>query len=212
MNKLHFLSALLLFVSFSCQAQNQAYCNRAVRSDFYSKKIPQGICLKPGYEFSYLYDQVDVNGDGMKDFMTEWRRQDIEDGDTLFLSIYEQIDSAKYELVKTFDNLYPIYFKDYDFEYDVPDSLLNELKGAYNGGNPLNRLEFKEGEIIIYLQPGVVDHYFLHYRYDPREKDWYLERRIYSEEDYEGNLHEVSNEYLWEERMSLDDFNYFNYL
>jgi len=212
MNKFYMLPILLVFISFSCRSQNQVDCNRAVRSDFYSKKIPQGICLKPGYEFSYLYDRVDVNGDGMKDFITQWRKQNIQDGDTLYLSIYEQVDSAEYELARTYDNLFPIYFERYDLSYVVEDSLLNELQGAYNGSDPLRQLKFEEIKITMHLKPGAVDHYFLHYRYDPEDKDWYLDRRIYSEEDYEGNLHEVSNEYLWDERMSLAEFNYFDYL
>lgn len=153
-----------------------------------------------------------MNRDGMKDFIAEWRKQKTRDGDTLYLSIYEQVYSSKYILAKTFDNLYPIYFERYELNYSVEDSVLNELQGQYGGTNPFNHLEFKEGKILIHLQPGVVEHYFLHYRYDPEAKHWYLERRIYSEEDYEGNLHEVSNEYLWEERMSLDEFDYFDYL
>jgi hypothetical protein len=212
MNKLYILPVLLVFISFSCQAQNQIDCNRAVRSDFYSKKIPEDICLTPGYEFSYLYDYADVNDDGLKDFITEWRKQDIQDGDTLYLSIYEQVDSAKYELAWTFDNLYPIYFQRYELSYVVEDSLLNELQGRYGGKNPLNILEFKKGEILIHLQPGVVDHYFLQYRYDPKAKNWYLEKRIYSEEDYEGNLQERTNEYLWDQKISIDKFDYFDYL
>lgn len=212
MNKLQPLLILLISVSFSCQAQNQTDCNRSVRLKFYSTQIPDGICLKEGYQFSYLYNQADVTSDEMEDFITQWRRQNIKDGDTLYLNIYQQTDSGNYELLSTLDNLYPIYFKDYSFEYDVADSLLNELKGSYNGIDPLNQLEFSEGKILIHLQPGVVDHYFLYYRYKLEDKDWYLERRIYSEEDYEGYLNEVTNEYLWDQKLSIDKFNYFDYL
>jgi len=213
MNKSQILfSIITLAILFSCQAQDQTDCNQAVRLKFYSNRIPKGICLKEGYEFSYIYDEMDVNNDGFKDFLFQWRKRDIQDGDTLYFSVYQQLDSTKYKLVKSFDNLYPIYFKDYSLEYNVKDSLLNELQGQYGGMYPLNQLEFGDGKILIHLQPGVVDHYFLHYRYNHESKNWYLEYRIYSEEDYEGKLYEVSNEYLWDKKLSIEKFNYFDYL
>lgn len=211
MNKFKILLTLLVLVSFSCQSQN-TNCNRTVKFKSDAKLIPKGICLEEGFEFSYVYDHADITGNGLKDFIAQWRKKDLKDGDTLYLSVYQQIDSSNYELFRTFDNFYPVYFKDYDFEYDVPDSLLNELKGAYNGVDPLNQLEFNKSEILIHLQPGVLDHYFLHYRYDPNDREWYLERRIYSEENYEGSLREVTNEYLWDQKLSIDKFNYFDYL
>lgn len=210
MNKLCIFPILLIFMSFSCQGQNQL-CNQSVKYKSLSKKVPPTICLPSNQvEFEEI-TITDFNQDGIKDFIGKWQPKNLADGDTLHVSVYIQIDSGSYEFLKIYSNLYPIYFTDYSLEYRVQDSLLNELKARYPG-YPTKEVEFNGDKLLLHFEAGVGSYYFLHYRYDPEAKDWYLERRIYSEEDYEGNLHEVSNEYLWDERMSLEEFNYFDYL
>lgn len=210
MNKLSIFPILLTCIPFSCQGQNQ-YCNQSVKYKSLSKKVSSTICLPSNkVEFEEI-TITDFNKDGKKDFIGKWQPKNLSDGDTLQVSVYVQVDRGSYELLKTYSNLYPVYFIDYSLEYRVQDSLLNELKAQYPG-YPTKKVEFNNDKLLLHFEAGVGSYYFLHYRYNPEAKDWYLERRVYSEEDYEGNLHEVSNEYLWDERMSLDEFNYFDYL
>ena len=210
MNKLSIFPILLTCIPFSCQGQNQ-YCNQSVKYKSLSKKVSSTICLPSNkVEFEEI-TITDFNKDGKKDFIGKWQPKNLSDGDTLHVSVYVQVNSGSYELLKTYSNLYPVYFIDYSLEYRVQDSLLNELKAQYPG-YPTKKVEFNNDKLLLHFEAGVGSYYFLHYRYNPEVKDWYLERRVYSEEDYEGNLHEVSNEYLWDERMSLDEFNYFDYL
>lgn len=200
---------LIGLLPFYCKSQDEG-CNRSTKIKSLSKRIPKGVCLKVGLEFSYAYEDVDLNGDGLKDFITQVRPKNIRDGDTLLLHIYFQSKNGQYSTLKVFNNIYPTYFKDYSLGYTVTNPRLNELQGKFGGTYPLGEIEFHENLIVINLKPGAIDHYALYYRFN--KQDWYLERKIYSEENSEGVRQELANEYSWEKKISLSQFNYFDYL
>lgn len=210
MNSSGTLAFVFLFVVYACQSQEQSTCEKSVKYKSLEKLIPKEICL-PSNDFEFQNISItDIDENGLTDFIGEWKLKKLKDGDTIRISIYLQVDSGKYELVSTYVNLLPIFFKEYNLEYKVQDSILNEFKSRYPG-YPNQELKFDENEFTIYFEAGVGSHYFLQYRYDPQLKDWFLERRIYYEEDFEGRRTEISNDSVWDQKLSLRKFSYFDY-
>ena len=202
---------VVLFYASACDGQEQSNCYQSTKYKSLEKKIPADICLTSGeLEFEEI-TFTDFDNDGLEDFIAKWQPKKLTDGDTLQVSAYRQYSAGRYKLYKTWNNLYPIYFKDYSLEYAVKDSLLNEVKANYPG-YPTKEVKFSEDKLLLHFEAGLGSHYFLHYRYDSTKGNWYLERRIYSESDHEGNLHQVSSENLMDQFQSIDEFNYFDYL
>src|SRR5690606_15661970 len=93
-------------------------CNQKVWIGKFAKLISKDICIKNGpYHISQVYEMCDVNNDGLKDLIIDYNKVNLQDGDTIFVSVYLQKSDSTFKLLKTFDNLYPIYFDRYDLEY-----------------------------------------------------------------------------------------------
>jgi uncharacterized protein YlaN (UPF0358 family) len=103
-------------ILISC-AQKQ-HCNRTVHVTSFAERLPKNICLPEGYLiWSILADTVDMNGDGTIDFAARLQKIDDKDGDTTLVVLYKQSKKGHFEEWATFGNLFPIYLKDYRYDY-----------------------------------------------------------------------------------------------
>jgi hypothetical protein len=153
--------------------QQDTNCNRTVEIKEYSKILPIEVCLPKGYQVVYIYNNVDFNSDKKNDFCFAWRKINISDGDTTYISIYKQNSDSTYHIFKTFKNLRPLFFKDYSPEYHPKDSSLNELKGKYIGYG-LRKLNFENDLIKVVFAADATDDFSLVYKYDDSIKNWKL--------------------------------------
>ena len=80
---------LLLWLSFGTAILAQtADCNRAVWINRFTKLLPKEVCMPKGnYHITQVYDRVDLNDDGLKDFVFDWNKDTLQDGDSIFVSI-----------------------------------------------------------------------------------------------------------------------------
>lgn len=72
-----------------------------------------------------------MNGDGLSDFIFKWRRAQLQDEDTLFVTIYIQNKDSSFSNFYTFHNLFPLYFENYSSD-DNDDT---GVKGFMNPKN-----------------------------------------------------------------------------
>jgi hypothetical protein len=110
------VNLLTLGTVISCaQEQN---CNRTVHVTSFAERLPKDICLPEGYLiWSILADTVDINGDGTIDFAGRLQKIDAKDGDTTLVLLYKGDRHGNFEEWTTFGNLFPVYLKDYRFDY-----------------------------------------------------------------------------------------------
>jgi hypothetical protein len=117
--KTKLLTSLLVMTSFITMSYAQDTCNRTVHVTSFSDRLPQEICLPQGYiVWAILTDTADINGDGKIDFAIKLRKTNAVDGDTNLVVLYKRNVQGLFEQWLTFDNLYPIYLKNYDYDYD----------------------------------------------------------------------------------------------
>jgi hypothetical protein len=81
------------------------------------------------YEITDIQDDVDLNGDGLKDKIVQWQKINIADGDTVTHAIYKQSKDGSFILYKNLNNLLPLYFKNYDVK--SADARLESIRSAY---------------------------------------------------------------------------------
>lgn len=202
------LTGIIPFLITMASCGQDVKCNKTVEYAFLAKKIPKEVCLPEGHQITRLYKNTDVNNDGFKDLIFDWSKINLKDGDTLYISIYNQLKDSTFVLFRTFSNLKPLYFKRYNFEYQVKDSMLNEIKSRYNEQIPPYRLEFKND--IIYMSfiigaPFVTLNQYYQYKKDT----WYLVK----EEIWDESGEHIQKEKILDfEQVKIDDFNYLNYL
>ena len=201
-------TGIMLFSITIASCGQDIKCNRAVEYDFLIKKIPEEVCLPEGHQITRLYKSTDVNKDGLKDLIFDWSKINLKDGDTLYVSIYNQLNDSTFSHFKTFNNLKPIFFKEYSFEYRVKDPMLNEIKSKYNEQIPPYRLEFKNN--IIYISFIIGAPYVTINQYYQYKKDtWYLMKEEIWDESGE---HIKKEKIMGFEQLRIDDFDYLNYL
>jgi len=170
-------SSIILIFGVSIFAQNPN-CNRDVWIKQDEKRIPHGICIPKGYFISYIYEMTDVNDDGFLDFIFKWRRPKLQDGDTLYMTIYAQNQDSTFSHFRTFNNLYPINFERYDTDYSPPDKKLRPLHKKYDGFYPFIKLTFEKGAIQIIKNFEAKANLITTYRYDKNIKNWRYEKTI----------------------------------
>ena len=169
-------SSIILIFGVSIFAQNPN-CNRDVWIKQDEKKIPHGICIPKGYLISNIYEMADVNDDGFLDFICRWRRPKLQDGDTLYVTIYAQNRDSTFSHFRTFNNLYPIYFERNNSGYTPPDKKLIPLYEKYRNVFLL-KLTFEKGVIQIIRTGEVKENLIITYRYDKIIKNWRYEKTI----------------------------------
>ncbi|MDM8161513.1 hypothetical protein QUH73_16955 [Labilibaculum sp. K2S] len=203
-------SIVILFVLLShflhVNAQN-CDCNQKVWLRSFKKLLPKEVCIKQGnYHITEIYNKVDLNDDGLMDFICDWNRYPLQDGDTIFVSIYIQNIDSTYSHVKTFDNLYPIYFKDYSLDY-VPDNpALVDVHRMYNDQSPFLKLTFEKNTIKIVMTADAESNLIITYSYNRSLKGW----SYYESQYYFFNIDEYQfRDYSEELGPLIDNFTYF---
>jgi hypothetical protein len=211
---------LNLIVRASAQSTDSVYCNRDVWIKGMGENMPEEVCIPHGYVLSHEYESIDINDDGLEDYIFKWRHLKLSDGDTLFVSIYTQTIDSTYMFFRTFDNLYPIFFQSNTIE-EVKDKHLKELFDIYNG-DPLKTLTFDKDEIHISFYDysgGLHAGIFLTYKYDKDKNDWFLKKQ----KDWHDIADDTDGTLIWmdaiytdlgepESYQSINDFNYLDWI
>ncbi len=154
-------------------------CNRNVWFKGDEKKIPKEVCiLKGDYRITQVYERGDINDDGLEDFIFDWNKNPLEDGDTIYVTIYTQNPDSTFSHFRTFDNLYPIYFKRYDFDYIPKNEKLRKLHKKYFGHYPFLGITFEKGDITLTVHSDATTDYITTYSYDKSLKNWRYKKTI----------------------------------
>lgn len=199
---------LLFFNPFFSFGQNSE-CNQLTSGG--KRKVPKNVCIPDGYIIREILNCGDLNLDGLDDYAFTYMRIKPEDGDTTYLSIYYATSDTTFSLKKVYTNIYPIIFMRYDLSYEVKDSILDEIQGKYNGNYPLNWIKFSDGTIELSITQAYKESLVLYFVYDKSKDDWMLNETEFFVE-YDEQIKKTKTEYKGNERISIQDFNYFDWL
>lgn len=181
-------------------------CNRTLWIKQDEKKLPKEVCIPKGYLISNIYESTDVNGDGLSDFIFKWRKQELCDGDTFYITIYIQNPDSSFTNFRTFNNLYPINFKDYSMNYTPQDERLRSIHKKYMGEYLFLKLAIEKDIIQITRKGDATADLIITYRYDKDLKNWRYEKTVMY--DFVANTKEPYD--LSEELgPTIDNFTYF---
>jgi hypothetical protein len=177
--------------------------------DFYYS-LPKGVSM-PDSTFSKggTFDNNDVNKDGLEDYIFVWYKKNRKEGDASFVSVCVQKSDTTFELLKTFNNLYPMYFNSYDPHFKTGNRMLDSLKSKYAGVYPLKDLDFKDDTIIIQYGVGVGETDIEYYVFKDSLNNWYLEKHIFKD-DY-GAYSKVKEYEVEKNTIPIDSFTYFKW-
>jgi hypothetical protein len=180
MKKYIIYQIVLLFLTASAIAQN-IDCNRAVWINRFTKMLPKEVCIPKGnYHITEVYEKIDLNDDGFEDFIFDWNKNPLQDGDTIYVTIYFQNSDSTFSYFRTFNNLYPIYFKDYSLEYPPKVESLKVIHKKYEGENQFLNLSFEKNLITLKIKNEAKEDLWVQYYYDKSKKDWlYLKAELH---------------------------------
>jgi len=170
------IGIVMLLQINSCVMAQTGNCNRFVLLKQDAKRIPKDICIPSNYLISNIYESTDVNGDSLPDFIFKWRKPELQDGDTFYVTIYIQNPDSTFTNFRTFNNLYPIYFKDYSRDYISPNSALAALQKKYEGEDPFVELKFEGKLITLKIKYATKEDLWIQYSYDKSKKDWLYQK------------------------------------
>ena len=201
------LLGLVIIARGAVSVAQHTDCNRAVWFNRFTNLLPKEVCIPKGnYHITQVHERTDINEDGLEDFIFEWNKNPLQDGDTLYVTIYAQNQDSTFSHFRTFNNLYPIYFERYDSEYNPPNKKLSPLHKKYNGEYPFLELTFEKGIMQIIRIGQVKEDLIITYRYDKNIKNWRYEKTI--RDDYALNIKEP---YDLSKKLgpTIDNFTYF---
>ncbi|MEM4326149.1 MAG: hypothetical protein QXU40_02515 [Candidatus Pacearchaeota archaeon] len=202
------LFIIILLHNIIVSAQDTT-CNRAVQVKSYEKELPKEVCIPQGYLISDIYEKTDINGDSLNDFIFDWNKNPLKDGDTIYVTIYLQNPDGTYKYFRTFNNLYPIYFKSYSLDYIPQDTSLILIHRKYENFYPLHRLKFEKDLIKITIRNDAETDIVVTYRFDKTINNWRFEK---SEEYYfiDGTLDPIN----LSDKLgpTIDNFTYFYWI
>ncbi|MFP4019749.1 MAG: hypothetical protein ACLFUH_10935 [Bacteroidales bacterium] len=206
-----FITLVLVVSSFNLLAQKKDTCNQDVWVENLAKKIPENVCIPTGYHITQVYDPVDLNGDGLKDFVFEWNKKILKNGDTIFVSIYSQNRDSTFSFLKTFNNLHPIYFEPDQKPENLENQKLSKILNAYRGIDPFRKLTFKRNVIKVKFYDntaGMRGGLILTFKYREEKKDWLLEKK----ENWLILREEEIKDLPINKNYSIDNFDYLDYM
>lgn len=156
-----------------------AECNRKVESLFDADRLPSEICLPEGYVINNV-SFTDSNKDGLEDIWITWHKEKFEIGDTTFVSVYFQSKDSSYSLNKTFSNIFPVWFGNYDYRTIDVNSLPEKWKSIFRKYSdmyevsPLDLRYYSIEENLINLAVLYDAGSFLRiiYKYDVKKNNW----------------------------------------
>lgn len=212
-----FLS-LLLISSCSLAQKPEQKCNRSVSYNRLKSKLDSSICLPKGYHITDIYDKNDLNSDGRNDKIIKWQKIEIIDGDTILYSMYAKQKDSTFSFFRTFRNLEPLYFTN----YDVPtgDKILDSVKSIYfYPGRTIVEFETNTIKVTLYTEPVAFKE--LYFTYSPKEMTWILTREkqwLVPPKNYEGdekldeNGRKLEYDRAPDQPMRVEDFDMLKYI
>ena len=214
MKKIIILTLLAGSTMISCGQERQ--CNRMTYVTSFANRLPSDICLPEGYFLAdILSDTVDIDGDGRIDFAARLQKIDAQDGDTTLVVLYKQNEKGNYEEWTTFNNLFPIFLKDYSYDYyrDHKDrSFFMELRHRYVYANS-SEVFFEQKTIVIKFNTGGGGGLLLHFTFDNAIDTWKLTKQM----EWFGTWGKIERIPDWgivipKNQYSIKDFNMLDYL
>lgn len=155
-----------------------AECNRKVETLFDAESLPAEICLPEGYVINNVLF-TDSNKDGLEDIWITWHKEKFGIGDTTFVSVYFQSKDSTYSLNKTFSNIFPIWFGDYDYRTIDENSMPEKWKSIFRKYaymyeiSPLRDYSIEKNLInldVLYDAGSVIK---VIYKYDVKKNNWF---------------------------------------
>jgi hypothetical protein len=199
-------------MSYNATGQKSSYCNRAVDTKSYEKDLIKEVCIPKNHVITLLYTDlrdIDIDGDSIGDFIFNHRNPKLNEMDITYLTAYKKINDSTHVFLKTFNNLFPVYLKSYD--YPSRKSKAAKILKCYNVGYPLGRLEMDRGIITLELGIDPVSGYLLKYTYKSGKKNWYL--TTYQEWiDLPDGTRQSVDRKIPDGGESIDEFSYQKYL
>ena len=173
------MSRIITFVFFCVQVLYlSAECNRKVETLFDAESLPAEICLPEGYVINNVLF-TDSNKDGLEDIWITWHKEKFGIGDTTFVSVYFQSKDSTYSLNKTFSNIFPIWFGDYDYRTIDENSMPEKWKSIFKKYaymyeiSPLRDYSIEKNLInldVLYDAGSVLK---IIYKYDVKKNNWF---------------------------------------
>jgi len=213
-----FFSLLMLVIAsvstISCAQESP--CNRAAFLPSYEKRLPEEICLPEGYMLrAILADTVDIDGDGNADYAIKLEKINALDGDTNLVVLYRKNPQGLLEQWKVFDNLYPVFFKDYDYEYASEykdNSLLAKLKRRYHYALSSDVL-FEKNTIVVKFNTDGGGGLLLYFSFDINFNGWKLNKQV----GWFGRMGHIDgtpdyDTVIPKNKYDIEDFNMLDYL
>lgn len=203
--------ALVIFVMTLINSVAQKPCNRRTVAKQYDAVLPREVCLPKGYIVAAVYDATDVDGDGLRDFIFSWQKEEMQDGDSSFVCIYKRVNDSTFVRMRVFNNLFPIYFRSYGMSYKAENKILMELHSKYGYKNPLEEFRFDGKEFILRIESATGEGNILHYEYDKSIDTWKLYKLEYWISGYLGKMR-IEAQPLPRSKLRIEEFDYFDYL
>ncbi|MBP5704792.1 MAG: hypothetical protein J6X12_08885 [Paludibacteraceae bacterium] len=145
---------------------------------FDAESLPAEICLPEGYVINNVLF-TDSNKDGLEDIWITWHKEKFGIGDTTFVSVYFQSKDSTYSLNKTFSNIFPIWFGDYDYRTIDENSMPEKWKSIFRKYaymyeiSPLRDYSIEKNLInldVLYDAGSVIK---VIYKYDVKKNNWF---------------------------------------
>lgn len=198
--------SIVLLFSINIFAQN-TNCNRSVWINNFTNLLPKEVCIPKGnYHITRVFDRVDINSDGLEDFIFDWNKNPLQDGDTLYVTIYTQNQDSTFSHFRTFSNLLPIYFKSYSLDYIPKNKKLSTLHKKYNDEYPFLELSFEKESIQITRTGDAEVHLIITYKFDKAINNWRYEK---SEEYFLVGGGKKPIDFSKKLGLLIDNFTYF---
>ncbi|MDR3185409.1 MAG: hypothetical protein LBU04_01150 [Christensenellaceae bacterium] len=206
----------LLTISTIVSLAQMKNCNRAVHTTSFTKRLPSDICLPKGYLlWDILADTIDINSDGHVDFVARLQKINVQDGDTTLVVLYKQNENGRHESWVTFNNLFPIYLKDYHYDYyrDNKDtSYFMQLRQRYSSPE-FSEVFFEKDTIIVKFNTSGGQGLLLYFAINEKKDDWYLVKQaIWFGLGSTSRIEEITRSTIPKTQYNIKDFNMFDYL
>jgi len=172
----YYTYCFVLMVLYGCaSAQSiKSNCNQTLRYLSLKSKLDSTMCIPRGYQIMDIIN-VDVDDNGYPDKVVKWQKIKLSDGDTTFFSIYSGHANGEFLFHKTFNNLYPLYFKDY--EAKSSNQFYDSIKFLYYYPT-LSEVNFSVGTITLKFYVDAANVRELVFHYMQENKSWLLSREI----------------------------------
>lgn len=177
MNSIYLLFITIFFITNNSYAQLD--CNKKTLFKKDSLGVPAEVCIPDDYFISYVYSrykQIDFNKDGLSDYVFIIEKQNKSVGDSLILYFYKMNLDSSHTFVKSFANVFPVFFNPHEFFPRFDEKYLEELFDCYQSPNPLYLLTIENDTIV--LERSLDGHHSIRYQYiykfHPSLGDWKL--------------------------------------